>query len=120
MGLSLVVKTGDNIMNGVFESAGIGEGAVGELMLREIAPAAFDVIQFGGVFRPAALRGSAKGARRGRVCRLAAAIATLRGGGIVRAGPASPRRADPAGLRPIDPHPLAGIQAMRPIARPVR
>src|SRR5215210_8242748 len=50
MRLPLVVETGDSIREGAGESVGIGEGAVGELMLLEVAPASFDVVQFGGVF----------------------------------------------------------------------
>jgi hypothetical protein len=33
------------------ESVGIGESMVGELMLLEVAPASFDIVQLGGVFR---------------------------------------------------------------------
>ena len=33
------------------ESVGIGESMSGELMLLEVTPASFDVVQFGGVFR---------------------------------------------------------------------
>ena len=51
MRLSLVVETGDSVRDGVGESIGIGEGSVGELMLLEVAPASFDVVQLGGVFR---------------------------------------------------------------------
>src|SRR6185437_1010408 len=51
MRLSLVVEAGDSIRNGAGESVGIGEGAVGELMLLEVAPASLDVVQLGGVFR---------------------------------------------------------------------
>src|SRR5690348_4578284 len=51
MRLPLVVETGNSIRDGASESIGIGEGAVGELMLLEISPASFDVVQFGGVFR---------------------------------------------------------------------
>ena len=50
MGLSFVVETGEGIRDGAGKSVGIGEGAVGELMLLEVAPASFDVVQFGGVF----------------------------------------------------------------------
>src|SRR3712207_669167 len=50
MGLSFVVETGDSIRNGASESVDIGEGAISELMLLEIAPASFDVVQLGGVF----------------------------------------------------------------------
>src|SRR5438270_13393798 len=50
MGLPLVVEASDSIRDGAGESIGIGEGAVGELMLLEVAPASFDVVQFGGVF----------------------------------------------------------------------
>src|SRR5215210_5587505 len=46
----LVVETGDSVRDGAGESVGIGEGAVGELMLLQVAPASFDVVQFGGVF----------------------------------------------------------------------
>ena len=47
MGLPLVVEAGDSIRDGAGKSIGIGEGAVGELMLLQITPAAFDVVQFG-------------------------------------------------------------------------
>jgi hypothetical protein len=50
MGLSLVVEAGDSVRDGAGESIGIGEGAVGELMLLEVAPASFDIVQFGSVF----------------------------------------------------------------------
>ena len=46
-----MVETGDSVRNGAGESIAIGEGAVGELMLLQVAPATFDVVQFGGVFR---------------------------------------------------------------------
>src|SRR5215204_7212632 len=48
---SLMVETGDGVRDGAGESVGIGEGAVGELMLLEVAPASFDVVQLRGVFR---------------------------------------------------------------------
>src|SRR5215217_1636971 len=51
MKLPLVVEAGDSVRDGAFESIGIGEGAIGELMLLEVAPASLDVVQFGGVFR---------------------------------------------------------------------
>jgi hypothetical protein len=51
MKLSLVVEAGDRVRNGAGESVGISESAVGELMLLEVAPASFDVIQLRGVFR---------------------------------------------------------------------
>src|SRR4051794_40886038 len=51
MGLSFVVETGDGIRDGAGKSVGIGEGAISELMLLEVAPASLDVIQLGGVFR---------------------------------------------------------------------
>ena len=51
MGLSFVVETGEGIRDGAGKSVGIGEGAVGELMLLEVTPASFDVVQFGSVFR---------------------------------------------------------------------
>src|SRR4051794_14388301 len=38
-GLSLVIETDDSIRNGAGESVGIGEGAIGEIMLLEVAPA---------------------------------------------------------------------------------
>jgi hypothetical protein len=37
-----MVEGGDSVMDGAGESVGIGEGAVGELMLLEVAPASFD------------------------------------------------------------------------------
>src|SRR3954471_21409300 len=51
MRLSLVVEAGDRVRDGASESVDTGEGAVGELMLLEIAPASFDVVQLRGVFR---------------------------------------------------------------------
>src|SRR3954447_19391575 len=51
MGLPLVVEASDSVRDSAGESVGIGEGSVGELMLLEVAPASFDVVQFGGVFR---------------------------------------------------------------------
>jgi hypothetical protein len=51
MRLSLVVETGDGVVDRAFESIGIGDGAIGQIMLLEVAPASFDVVQFGGVFR---------------------------------------------------------------------
>ena len=50
MWLSLVIETGDSVRDGAGESVGIGEGAIGELMLLEVAPASLDVVQLGGVF----------------------------------------------------------------------
>ena len=51
MRLSLVVEAGDRVRDGASESVEIGEGAVGELMLLEVAPASLDVVQLRGVFR---------------------------------------------------------------------
>jgi hypothetical protein len=51
MGLPLVVETGDSIRDGAGKSVSIGEGAISELMLLEVAPASFDVVQLRGVFR---------------------------------------------------------------------
>ena len=51
MRLSLVVETGDSVVDRAFESIGIGDGAIGQIMLLEVAPASFDIVQFGGVFR---------------------------------------------------------------------
>src|SRR4051812_30729539 len=51
MRLSFVVETGDGVRDGAGESVGIGEGSVGKLMLLEVAPASFDVVQLGGIFR---------------------------------------------------------------------
>jgi hypothetical protein len=47
--LSLVVETGDSVRDGAGESIGIGEGAISEAMLLEVAPTSLDVVQFGGV-----------------------------------------------------------------------
>jgi hypothetical protein len=46
-----VVETGDSVRDGAGESVGIGEGAISELMLLEVAPASLDVVQLRGVFR---------------------------------------------------------------------
>ena len=46
-----MVEAGDRVRDGASESVDIGEGAVGELMLLEVAPASFDVVQLRGVFR---------------------------------------------------------------------
>src|SRR3954454_18681584 len=46
-----MVETSDSVRDGAGESVDIGEGAVGELMLLEVAPASLDVVQFGGIFR---------------------------------------------------------------------
>src|SRR3954452_7357967 len=51
MGLSFVVEAGNSVGDGAFESVGIGEGTIGQIMLLEVAPASFDVVQLGGVFR---------------------------------------------------------------------
>src|SRR4051794_27603697 len=51
MRLPLLVETGDSVRDGAGESVGIGEGAIGELMLLQVAPASFDVVQLRGVFR---------------------------------------------------------------------
>src|SRR4051812_42641358 len=51
MRLPFVIEAGDSVRDGVGESVGVSEGAGGELMLLEVAPASFDVVQFGGVFR---------------------------------------------------------------------
>ena len=46
-----MVESVNAIIDGAVESVGIGEGAVGELVLLEVAPASFDVVQLGGIFR---------------------------------------------------------------------
>src|ERR1041385_410655 len=46
-----MVEAGDSVRDGAGESVGIGERAIGEVMLLEGAPASFDIIQLGGVFR---------------------------------------------------------------------
>ena len=66
-----MVETGDGVRDGLVESVSIDKGAVGELMLLEVAPASFDVVQFGGVFRqPFEGEPGALGERAG--CQLAA------------------------------------------------
>src|SRR4051794_25214251 len=50
IGLSFVVEAGDSVRNGAFESIGIGEGTIGQIMLLEVAPASLDVVQLGGGF----------------------------------------------------------------------
>ena len=42
MGVSLVVETGDGVVDRAFESIGIGDGSIGQIMLLEVAPASFD------------------------------------------------------------------------------
>ena len=65
MRLSLVVETGDGVVDRAFESIGIGDGSIGQIMLLEVAPASFDIVQFGGVFRqPFEGEPSALGERR--------------------------------------------------------
>jgi len=69
--LSLLVATGDSVRDGVVESVRIGEGAVGELLLLEVAPASFDIVQLGGMlWQPFEGEPSALG--EGAPCRLAA------------------------------------------------
>jgi hypothetical protein len=69
--LALAIETGDSVLDDVVESVGIDEGAIGELMLLEIAPASLDVVQFGGVFgQPFEGEPGAFGKRAG--CQLAA------------------------------------------------
>jgi hypothetical protein len=69
--LSLAVERGDSVRDGAFESVGIGEGTIGEIMLLEIAPTSLDVVQLGGVFRqPFEGEPRALGKRTG--CQLAA------------------------------------------------
>ena len=46
-----MVEAGDRVRDGAGESIGVSESAVGELMLFEVAPASFDVVQLRGVFR---------------------------------------------------------------------
>ena len=45
-----VIETVDSVRDGAGESIGVNEGAVSEVMLLEVAPASFDIIQLGGVF----------------------------------------------------------------------
>src|SRR5215212_172488 len=72
MRLSFVVETGDGVRDGAGESVGIGEGAVGKLMLLEVTPASFDVVKFWGVFRQP-FEGE-PGARGERLCGQLAAV----------------------------------------------
>src|SRR3982750_1220761 len=51
VGLSFVVEVGDSIRDDTFESFGIGEGTISQIMLLEVAPASLDVVQLGSVFR---------------------------------------------------------------------
>ena len=71
MRLSLVVETGDSVRDVAFESVGISEGTIGEIMLLEVAPAALDVIQLRGVFRQP-LDGEPGALGEGAGCQLAA------------------------------------------------
>ena len=40
--MSLVIEAGDSIRDGAFESIDIGDSAIGQIMLLEVAPASFD------------------------------------------------------------------------------
>jgi hypothetical protein len=51
MGLALVMEAINGVMDGAVESPGIREDAGGELMLLEVSPALFDVVQFGRILR---------------------------------------------------------------------
>ncbi len=51
MRLAFAVEAVNGIADGTVESVGAREGAVGDLMLLEIPPASFDVIEFGRVVR---------------------------------------------------------------------
>src|SRR3954471_20364348 len=68
--LSLMVQAGDDVRDDAFESVGIGEGTIGQIMLLEVAPASFDVVQFGGVFRQP-FEGEAGTLGKRAVCQLA-------------------------------------------------
>src|SRR5690349_18359248 len=46
-----MVEAGASVRDGAGASVNVREGAVGELMLLEVAPASFDLIQLGCVFR---------------------------------------------------------------------
>ena len=48
--MSLVVETGDGVVDRAFESVEIGDGAIGQIMLLEVAPASFNIVQLGGIF----------------------------------------------------------------------
>ena len=50
MRLSLVVETSDGVMDRAFESVEIGDGAIGQIMLLEVAPASFNIVRLGGLF----------------------------------------------------------------------
>jgi hypothetical protein len=51
MRFSLQVEIGHGLVNGSVEVIDLGEGTMGEVVLLEIAPAAFNVVEFGSVFR---------------------------------------------------------------------
>jgi len=70
--VSLVVERGDSVRDGAGKSIGIGEGAVGELMLLEVAPASFDIAQLGAYF------GSHSRVSQGRWARLSACCGGFR------------------------------------------
>src|SRR3954447_17607419 len=71
MRLALVVEAIDGAMDCTLKSVRIGESAVGELMLLEVAPASFDIVQFGGVFRQP-FEGEPRARGEGAGCQLAA------------------------------------------------
>jgi hypothetical protein len=66
-----MVEAGDSVRDGTFESVGISEGAIGELMLLEVAPASFDIVQLGGIFRQP-FEGEPGALGEGAGCQLAA------------------------------------------------
>src|SRR3954471_10280438 len=66
-----MVEAGDSVRDGTFESVGISEGAIGELMLLEVAPASFDIVQLGGIFRQP-FEGEPGARGEGAGCQLAA------------------------------------------------
>ena len=71
-----MVEMRDGVVDRAFESVEIGDGAIGQIMLLEVAPASFDVVQFGGVFRQP-FEGE-PGARGERLCgQLAGGLAPL-------------------------------------------
>src|SRR3546814_19602822 len=51
LGHAFAVEVGDGLMDGAIEVICVWEGVVGEVVAFEVAPGAFDVVEFGGVAR---------------------------------------------------------------------
>lgn len=67
MGLAFAIEASDGGVDGAVEVVGIGKGAIGEVMLLEIAPAVLDRVEFRGILgQPFDRQPRACGQRLGR------------------------------------------------------